>query len=346
MLRETMPPETEAAGITLLSPPLSTPRAESAGSGQPLSRIILGTAWLHFQPDHERNLDTIYELGCTVFDTARSYGDGAAESMLGAWLRTRGLRHRVTLASKGGHPSPGRSRLGRADLWNDLTASLLALRTDVIDIYFLHRDDVTVPVIDVLETLNAMVDKGHVKKFGVSNWTAARIAEAQDAALANGMRGFSVSSPQYSLAEWKRAPWPGCVTVAGESKRPEREWYSATQLPLFAWSSLAGGFMSGLDPEVRFQAKLSFPEKACADIYDSPANRERWRRAARVAGEMQSSTPCVALAYVLNQTMNVHAIVSSSASAHLAANLKAASIKLSANETAWLNLESDTSPYE
>lgn len=332
-----MLPETMLSEMTLLPSPRP---------GQPLSRIIVGTAGLHFQRDHERYLDRINELGCTVFDTARSYGDGAAESMLGVWLKKRRLRHRVTLVSKGGHPSRDRSRLGRADLWNDLTASLRALRTDVIDIYLLHRDDLTVPVIDVLETLNAMVDKGCVRKFGVSNWTAARIEEAQTAALANGMRNFSVSSPQYSLAEWKRAPWPGCVTVTGESKRQEREWYSATELPLFAWSSLAGGFMSELDPEVRFQGKLSFSEKACADVYDSPANRERWKRAARLAVEIQSSTAGVALAWVLNQRMNVHAIVSSSTSAHLAANLRAGSIKLSANETAWLNLESDKAPYE
>ena len=85
------------------------------------------------------------------------------------------------------------TRLTEAELRKDLEESLKALKTDVIDLYFLHRDDVSVPPEEMLITANRFLKEGKVKAIGASNWTAGRIGQANDFAVKNGFVPFCAS---------------------------------------------------------------------------------------------------------------------------------------------------------
>src|ERR1700758_2468913 len=208
-----------------------------AGIEKPISRIVFGTdrlrgrglPWLpnrRLEQQAFSLLDRSFGLGCNAFDTARIYGD--SERTLGAWMRERRNRDKVVVISKGCHPSRlGHPRLSPSDVSHDLHASLKALGTDFIDLYLVHYDDPAARVEPLMERLNRHIDEGKIGAIGASNWCHDRIASANTFAASQDLEPFSVSSVQFSLAEWTRPPWPGAVTVGGDGQRAAREWYAA-----------------------------------------------------------------------------------------------------------------------
>lgn len=116
------------------------------------------------------------------------------EKAIGEWLRARGCRDQIILATKGAHPpfqDMHAGRLDRASIQSDLAASLEALGVENVDVYYLHRDDESRPVGEILETLNGFVEEGRVKLLGASNWKTARLREANAYAAAHGLKGFA-----------------------------------------------------------------------------------------------------------------------------------------------------------
>ena len=127
-----------------------------AGIEKPVSRLVQGTMALS-PTDLTRSyrlLDDTFAQGCTAFDTAHVYAGGDCERTLGGWIQERGLRDQVVIITKGAHPNADRQRLTPSDINADLSDSLERLQTDYVDLYLLHRDDPTVPVGPILETLN------------------------------------------------------------------------------------------------------------------------------------------------------------------------------------------------
>ena len=133
-----------------------------------IPRIVAGTARLgFFLPDalagrsrreaELRTLDALVEAGCSAFDLAASYQLGGTERLVGHWLASRGLRQKLFLVGKGGHPYPGLrpNRLTPEALSADLDASLRRLRIDRFDLYLLHRDFPGAPLEPIVETLAA-----------------------------------------------------------------------------------------------------------------------------------------------------------------------------------------------
>ena len=176
------------------------------------SVIGLGTALFGSALDQSISdilLDTYFEAGGNFLDTAQVYADwlpgerSTSEKCLGRWMADRGTRERIVLSTKGAHPrleSPSIARLARTDIRFDLEASLKNLRTDRIDLYWLHRDDPTRPVAEILETLNERVKAGQIRYFGCSNWSLPRIQAAQNLAWETGLQGFSANQLFWSLA--------------------------------------------------------------------------------------------------------------------------------------------------
>ena len=109
-------------------------------------------------------LDAFLALGGNLIDTAAVYGMGASEQTIGDWLKDRRARDKITVATKGGHPSipDWQQRLTEQDVRADLEASLRNLQTDYIDVYFLHRDDPSKPVEDIMPMLHKLVCEGKV----------------------------------------------------------------------------------------------------------------------------------------------------------------------------------------
>jgi aryl-alcohol dehydrogenase-like predicted oxidoreductase len=310
-----------------------------AGIDRPISRIVQGTIMLS-PAELERGfalLDTAFEQGCTAFDTAHGYGMGDCERVLGAWLRERGLRDRVVVIGKGAHPYDGRSRVTPDDITSDLHESLARLELDAIDLYLLHRDDPQVPVGPLVETLNAHKQAGKIRAFGGSNWSHARLQEANEYAAAQHLAPFVASSPNLSLAEQVRPPWEGCLSISGATGQAARDWYAAAGMPIFAWSSLAGGFFSGRFRRDNLHTFEEYADTICAEAYGTEGNFERLDRARALAERKGATVPQIALAYVLAQPLDVYALVGCRSGDEFRENAGAVAIDLTPQELAWLD---------
>lgn len=310
---------------------------------KPISRLVQGTVMIT-SDEVERSftlLDEIFELGCTTFDTAHGYGNGDCERTFGRWLDERGLREKVVIIGKGAHHNQDRQRVTPFDITADLFDSLARLRTDFIDLYLLHRDDPTAPVGPIVEVLNEHQAAGRIHAFGGSNWSHERIQVANEYAAAHGLVPFAASSPNFSLAEQVKEPWPNCLSISGPQGETARAWYRQNGLPLFTWSSLAGGFFSGRFSRDNLDSFDSYLDKLCVESYCYEDNFKRLDRARQLAGEKGLTLPQIALAYVLSQPLNIFALVGCQSGAEFKANVEASQVKLTPEEIAWLDLQRD-----
>ncbi len=154
--------------------------------------LILGTANLGLGEAGRAGafdlLDAWVDLGGRDIDTAAVYSDwvpgegGRSETIIGEWLAARGNRNSLRLVTKGAHPpldDPGHARCDAASIRHDVEQSLRRLGTDRIDLWLLHRDDPTIPAVEILETLHRLVAAGKLLAIGCSNWTLPRIREAE-----------------------------------------------------------------------------------------------------------------------------------------------------------------------
>jgi aryl-alcohol dehydrogenase-like predicted oxidoreductase len=295
-----------------------------------LPPVVAGTARLGFVlPDplagrsrreaELRILDSLVEAGCTAFDLAASYQLGGTERLLGRWMASRGLRDRLYLVGKGGHPYPGvrPNRLTAEALSADLQASLRRLGVDHLDLYLLHRDFPGAPVEPMVRTLGAALRAGRIRAWGVSNWSIARIEALQAAARAEGLPPMAASSPHLSLVDWVRPPWSGSVSIAGPGGKQAREFHARTQLPVLAWSPLGSGFLTS---------------DAQGGCYGSPANAARRERARAMAVARGWTVAQVGLAYLFSQPFPVSAVVAASTPEKMRENLAAARLRLTASE--------------
>ena len=184
---------------------------EVAGIEKPVSRLVMGC---DNQPNASHAavmFDNYFEYGGNTFDTAHIYGGGRQEALLGGWLKNRGVREDVVVIGKGAHtPANFPDRVGP-----QLDITLDRLQTDYVDLYFLHRDNVDVPVDEWLDVLNAERKAGRIRVFGASNWSLARVQEANAHAGANGLTPFGAVSNNFSLARMVDPVWPGCIAASG-----------------------------------------------------------------------------------------------------------------------------------
>lgn len=314
-----------------------------AGVDKPVSRIALGTMILN-RREKERSfqlLDAAAELGVTALDTAHVYAGGESERTIGLWMEARRNRERVVVVTKGCHPNADRKRVTRFDLDADLHDSLARLRTDYVDVYLLHRDDPSVDVGTIVEALDVHRRAGRIRAFGGSNWTVERIRAANAYAVEHGLAGFTATSPNYSLAEQVEDPWgPGCTSLGGAAHAADREYCRATGIGVFAYSSLARGLLSGRITRANFETEQSTLDGACRKAYCHEVNFQRLDRAEALGKKLGLSVPQVGVAFVLNQGMNVIALVGAENRAEIESVARATEIDLSPEDSAWLDLGS------
>ena len=313
------------------------------GIDKPISRLAQGTVMVNSQEIDKSFalLDDIFELGCTAFDTAHVYGRGDNERTVGRWVNERGVRDNVVIIGKGAHHNEDRHRVTPFDITADLHDSLARFRFETIDLYLLHRDDPAVPVGPIVEILNEHRRAGKIRAFGGSNWTHERIQAANAYAQANGLVPFAASSPNFSLAEQVKEPWANCISISGPQGQAARDWYAKEQMPLFTWSSLAGGFFSGRFTRDNLDSFESTLDQLCVQSYCYEDNFRRLDRVRLLAGGKGLTVPQIALAYVMSQPLNVFALVGCQNGDEFRANLEACAVKLSPAEIAWLELKSD-----
>jgi aryl-alcohol dehydrogenase-like predicted oxidoreductase len=322
---------------------VAMPYGQIPGIKKPVARLVQGTLMIGMS-EREKGfalLDEIFELGGNTFDTAHQYGNGANERAVGQWVRQRGVRDQVVIIGKGAHHSEDRKRVTPFDITADLYDSLARFQFDTIDLYLLHRDDPAIPVEPIIEVLNEHQQAGRIQAFGASNWTQQRIQAANAYALASGLTSFVASSPQFSLGEQRQSPWPDCVTISGPAGQAARDWYAQEQMPLFTWSSLAGGFFSGRFRRDNLDTFTGELDRVCIEAYATEANFGRLERAEMLAAEKGLTIAQVALAYVMNHPFNIFAVVGPNTSAKFKENMAACLVRLTAEEMAWLDLSGE-----
>ena len=182
-------------------------------------------------------LDRFVENGCGMIDTADVYSawvpghkGGESESMMGAWLKESGARDSVLIATKVGM-MPGGLKPDR--IRDAVQGSLDRLGTDVIDLYFAHKDDPDVPLDEVLGAFAELVDAGIVRAIGASNYSADRLAEALRVADENGLPRFTAMQPELNLLD--RDQYEGAL----------QQLCIDEGLGVVTYFSLASGYLSG-----------------------------------------------------------------------------------------------------
>ncbi|WP_019420381.1 aldo/keto reductase [Paenibacillus sp. OSY-SE] len=300
------------------------------GLPKPVSQLIMGSDY--FSPEVyelvSNNLDSFTDIGGNTIDTAFIYCGGKSEQAIGMWMEERGNRDQIRVWTKGGHPNQHGPQVNRVAVRAELETSLERLRTDYIDLYALHRDDPDVEVGAILEMLNELVEEGEIRAFGGSNWTWQRLEEANAYAESHGLRGFSFSSPNLSLAKAQEPYWTDCISADDETL----SWHKRSGLPIMSWSSQARGFFTG-----RFTRDDRSNEDLVRVFYND-ANWERYDRAAQLADKKGVTTIQIALAYVLNQPFPTAAIIGPQNRSEMESCKDAAAISLTPEEVAWLDL--------
>ncbi len=306
------------------------------GLDKPVSRIVQGCIML--SPENEAEnyalLDAVFEAGVNAFDNAHVYGNGDTERVFGRWVASRGIRDKVVLLDKGAHHNADRKRVTPYDIEADIHDSLARLKFDHIDLYGLHRDDPPVPVGPIVEALHAHRKTGLIGPYGGSNWRADRVAAANEYARANGLEPFAFSSPHFSLAEMVEAPWDDCISITG-ANAAEQDWYRTQNLPVLSWSTLSGGWFSG---RLSRANQAEHADTLYMRCYGCEANFHRLERATQLGKERGLSPAQVALAYVLNQDLNVFPLVAAFAPKEIKELAAAVDVELTPAELAWLDL--------
>ena len=316
---------------------------EIPGVKKPVARVIQGSTMIGSDLAEAQSfalLDQVYELGGNTIDTAHVYCGGDSERIIGRWVQARGLRQQIVIITKGAAHSKDRRRMTSFDITSDLHDSLARLKTEYIDLYLLHRDDPDMPVEPIIEALNEHLQAGRLHAFGASNWSHQRIEAANVYARANGLEPFVASSPQFSLVESLDEPWPLCISIGGPAGVAAREWYAQTQMPVLAWSPLASGFFSG---RFRRDNLHLFGEREWDEVavrtYASEANFQRLDRTNILAAEKGLTAAQVALAYVMNQPMNMFAVIGPHSAQKFKASIEASEFQLTPQEMDWLDLQ-------
>lgn len=306
-----------------------------------VSQICLGSAdaGASVTPKDTFSLfDTFVAEGGNFLDTAHVYSNwipntkSTSEKLIGQWMRKSGMRDDIVIATKGAHPeltSMNVSRLSADDIALDVSESLEYLQTDMIDLYWLHRDDVHIPVYEIIDALNEQVKAGYIRYFGCSNWTISRIQEALDYAASYHIHSFVANQPLWSLAvaDMKAIPDQTLVGMDEEGL----EFHKRTQMAAIPYTSQAKGFFSKVERAGR--EGLSAGDQK---VYFSDINNRRLLKVQELARKFAVTVNDIAVSYLLSQPFVTIPVIGSKTIEQLKSSLKALDVVLSSEEIAAL----------
>lgn len=281
-------------------------------------------------------LDAYVEAGGNSIDTADVYSTwasghtgGESEVIIGRWLKARGNRDKIIVATKLGSPmGQGKQGLSRKYIFEAVEASLKRLQTDVIDLYQAHRDDTDTPLEETLQAFDELVRQGKVRALGASNYTAQRLAEALQISQQQHYARYESLQPPYHLLQRK--------TFEQELAPLCRE----QEVGVITYSSLASGFLSG-----KYQPGQTLPQTPrSVSVQRNYMHDKGFSVLAHVEQIAQAhhATPSqVALAWILAQPAITAPIASATSVAQLHELLGAVDLGLSDAEITTLNTVSD-----
>ena len=282
------------------------------------------------------------EGGVNFIDTADVYGqDGLSERIVGKWFEKEGRRNDIVLATKFRFTmgdGPNRSGASRYRIVRCCEDSLRRLKTDRIDLYQIHCQDMSTPEEEILRALDDLVRQGKVLYIGASNYTAYRLLDSQWLSQTRGLERFVTLQAQYSLLvrDLEREHVPVCRDRG---------------LGILPWSPLAGGFLSGKYLEDKAPPEGSRLDKRRERLarFDTPKNWRILDAVRQVGEEVGASAASVSLAWLLARPAVTSVIFGARSVAQVEDNLKAVEVTLTAEQMARLNEASALElgyPYE
>jgi aryl-alcohol dehydrogenase-like predicted oxidoreductase len=277
--------------------------------------------------ESEKILQAYLDRGGNFVDTANLYTNGHSEAILGDFLAARpGLRDRLVLATKFygnlhlGDPNGGGA--SRKAIIGQLEDSLRRLRTDYVDLYWLHNHDRSTPVEETLRTLDDLVTAGKIRYVGFSDTPGWFTAKAHTMALLRGWSPVTALQMEYSLLE---------RTIEGELIPLAQD----AGMGVLPWSPLKSGYLSGKyrrgqegPGDTRRSAVLGLPGEAQFTVIETLA---------AVAEEAGASLAAVALAWVQNRPGVSSTLIGPRTLEHLEANLAGLDVRLTPEQTATLD---------
>ncbi len=257
-------------------------------------------------------LDRFAALGGDFIDTADSYVGGRSEVLIGKWMRERGNRDDLVVATKVGrhHENPG---LGSVSIVRAVEASLERLQTDHVDLLYFHDDDPDVPLEDSLATADWLIESGKVRYLAASNFSADRLIETRIMASA-GLPKFVAIQTQYNLMH--RAEFESALRIVA----------AAQGLAVMPYYALANGFLTG-----KYRSKSDLSADARSVRASAYVNRKGMRVLAvldRIAAEHGVSPASVSIAWLLAKRTIVAPVASASRPEQVDGLMAAAGIRL------------------
>ena len=307
-------------------------------AGLQVAPICLGGnvfGWTCDEPTSQAVLDAYIAGGGNFIDSADVYArwapgnvGGESEAILGRWMRARGNREQLVIATKVGSAmgdGPNQRGLSRQHIVAAVEASLRRLQTDYIDLYQAHIDDAATPLDETLRAFDDLLRQGKVRYIGASNYSAWRMVQALWTSDRRGYAPYVCVQPRYNLvdrAEYERELEPACLALG---------------VGVITYSALGGGFLSG-----KYRRDGELPTTARADSVRQRYMHERgWAvlDALLAVAEARGATPTqVALAWQLARPSVTAPIASATSVAQVQELLGATALKLTTEELAALDV--------
>ncbi len=301
-------------------------------TGLKVSELCLGTMQWGWTADEATSfavMDAFVEAGGNFIDTADIYSrwvegnpGGVSEEIIGRWLKARGNRRQIVLATKVRGvmwPGPNGEGLSRSHIMTAVEDSLRRLQTDYIDLYQTHWFDAATPIEETLRALDDLVRQGKVRYIGASNYPAWRLTKALWTSDKLGLARYDSLQPHYSLAH------------RAEFERELKELCETEGIGVIPYSPLAGGFLTG-----KYRRGEPVPESARASGIQRRYLNDRGftiLEALEKMGQARGkSIAQMALAWLLSQPVITAPIIGANSVAQLDDSLGAVGLRLSAEE--------------
>jgi aryl-alcohol dehydrogenase-like predicted oxidoreductase len=288
--------------------------------------LVLGGNVFGFTADEDTSfaiLDRFFEAGGRMVDTAQGYSvwvpghvGGESETVIGKWLKSRGVRADMRIATKTGmFGKPG--DLERSKIVGTLAESLERLQTDYVDLYYAHRDEPQTPLDDVADSFDSLVKQGLVRETGLSNYGADRLRAMCDITHSNGTTPFTILQNEYNLVVRDEYP-PDLQRLCVERG-----------IAMLPWFGLAAGFLTG-----KYRSREDLERHARGSSIERFFDRglEVLPTLDAVAAETGASHGAVALAWLLRQPGIAAPIASASGPEQLDVQFEALTLELSQDQ--------------
>lgn len=265
-------------------------------SGLEVAPFALGGnvfGWTADEATSFKILDAFVAHGFNLIDTADTYSrwvpgnhGGESETIIGKWLKQRGTRNKVVIATKVGmEMGPDKKGLAKAYILREVEDSLKRLQTDYIDLYQSHTDDAATPPEETLEAYAQLTKQGKVRAIGASNFSAERLAQSLTASEAHAYPRYESLQPHYNLYE--RNEYESKLEPLCREKG----------IGVITYFSLARGFLTG---KYRAEADLSkSPRGGGVKSYLNERGMRILDALAKVAKQYRSTPARVALAWLI-----------------------------------------------